>query len=153
MISHLIQGRVTAVPEKHVCFICGSNAYFLYINYEVITQKQVQALQDTKFVHPSGIVSYAHKSQVSIDAYQKTLREQEGGLPQEHYRTYQCLSCLNKQIALLLGGSQGTNYLWLQLMRAPFSSAVWILQEIATHRNRIVCAAVQDVKVMAEIIA
>jgi len=131
-LTHLVQARLTAVSEKHVCLQCGADAHVLDVAYEVISQAQANQLnREVKQQQTlDDMMRTAQMSSTSDAVYLATLREQHKGPPQEHSRSYRCFSCMTSLLSASTGIPNSGEAVVGRLLSSPPSHAVFVVRNV-----------------------
>jgi hypothetical protein len=152
-IAYLVQARITATRELHVCQNCGNDAHFLDTGYEAFTQELANELHAEMRQHSTFAAQWqaAASSPVSQKVYRGTLLEQQNRGPREHISQYRCLSCMAMMLdaATFMPGS-GAPVL-LELLASPTSHALFLVRLLnQSGRLAVMHAPYQDVDAMLQ---
>jgi hypothetical protein len=130
-MDYIIQMRVTRTHDKHVCRVCGKDAYLRGVGYEATSQEladqfneELQRAETLEQMRKSALTS-----KVSDAIFDATVEEQRVNGPQEHERFYQCVSCLGTLLSSIMGNESVYSVI-AALLKKPASHALFCARNI-----------------------
>ena len=139
----IIQMRVTRTSDKHVCKVCGKDAYLRGVSYEATTQeladqfhaelKQAQTWEAAKKLPATSPVTDA--------VFDVTVVEQRESGPHEHERFYECADCFGRLFSYVMGNDSGSFAIDSWLLKKPLDHALFCARKIDTPDQCLLIAA------------
>lgn len=131
-LTHIVQARITTTRGKHVCHLCGKDAYLMDTAYEAFDSRLMNQLyQELKPLSSFDEAwEKARHSAVSEATYRATVLEQQTVGPRAHNRGYTCYNCMTYMLSKGTGKEHSGDVVLTKLMCAPTSHAVFVVRRL-----------------------